>query len=93
MLKDPHSFYVPKERAMNWIKMKGDYMEGLTESLDLIILGGYFGNLSYRVGPGGHWSDKITTFLLGVIEKIDPDNPRIGYAIPFCKVGTGYSGE
>lgn len=70
MLKDPESPYVPKQRAMNWMKMKGDYIEGLTDTLDLIILGGYFGNLSYRVGPGGHWSDKITTFLMGVIEKI-----------------------
>ena len=43
--------------------MKGDYVEGLTDTLDLIILGGYFGNLSYRVGPGGHWTDKVTTFL------------------------------
>lgn len=93
MLKDPNSPYVPKERATNWIKMKGDYVEGLTDTLDLIILGGYFGNYSYRVGPGGHWSDKITTFLLGVIEKIDEDNPKVAYAIPFCKVGTGYTGE
>lgn len=92
MLKDPESPYVPKERAMNWIKMKGDYVEGLTDTLDLIILGGYFGNLSYRVGPGGHWSDKITTFLMGVIEKIDPENPKVAYAVPFCKVGTGYTG-
>lgn len=71
MLKDPDSYYVPKERAMNWMKMKGDYYEGLTDTLDLIILGGYFGNLSYRVGQGGHWSDKITVFLMGLIEKFD----------------------
>lgn len=73
--------------------MKGDYIEGLTDTLDLIILGGYFGNLSYRTGPGGHWSDKITTFLMGLIDKIDPDNQKVAYAIPFCKVGTGYTGD
>ena len=92
MIKDPESSYVPKERANNWLKLKGDYVEGLTDTLDLIILGGYFGNLSYRVGQGGHWSDKITTFLMGVIEKIDDENPRNSYAVPFCKVGTGYKG-
>lgn len=29
---------------------------------------------------------------MGVIQKIDPDNPKVAYAIPFCKVGSGYSG-
>ena len=61
---------MPKERAINWLKLKGDYVDGLTDTLDLIILGGYFGNLSYRVGHGD-WTDRITTFLMGVIDKID----------------------
>jgi DNA ligase-4 len=93
MLKDPDSLYVPKERSVNWLKLKGDYVDGLTDTLDLVILGGYFGNLSYRVGQGGHWSDKVTTFLLGIIEKIDSENQHNSHAIPFCKVGTGYSGD
>lgn len=38
-----------------------------------------------------HWSDQITSFILGVIDRIDPINPKIAYAIPFAKVGTGYS--
>jgi DNA ligase-4 len=69
MLKDPESLYVPKERGTNWLKMKGDYIEGLTDTLDLIIIGGFFGDKSYRQGDSSHWIDKITTFALGVIDK------------------------
>jgi len=91
MLKDPDSIYVPKERAGNWIKLKGDYIDGLTDTLDLIILGGYYGDSSARHGSSMHWTDQITSFLLGVIDRIDSLNSRIAYAIPFAKVGTGYS--
>lgn len=91
MLKDPDSLYFPKERGSNWIKLKGDYIDGLTDTLDLIILGGYFGDSTARYGPSKHWSDQITSFLIGVIDRIDPLNPQIAYAIPFAKVGTGYS--
>lgn len=42
------SIYIPNKRGTQWIKMKGEYFEGLTDTLDLIILGGYFGKKSYR---------------------------------------------
>jgi len=74
MLKDPSSAYVPKTRGNNWLKLKGEYVEGLTDSLDLVILGGYFGDMSYRIGGTNHWTDRITTFLLGLIQNIDPVN-------------------
>ena len=91
MLKDPNSMYFPKERGSNWVKLKGDYIEGLTDTLDLIILGGYFGDTAARHGSSNHWTDQLTSFLLGVIDRIDTVNPQIAYAIPFAKVGTGYS--
>jgi DNA ligase-4 len=50
MLKDPNSIYVPKERAINWLKLKGDYVDGMTDTMDVIIIGGYFGDLSFRLG-------------------------------------------
>jgi DNA ligase-4 len=93
MLKDPNSLYLPKERGSSWVKLKGDYVDGLTDTLDLVILGGYFGDSSARYGPSKHWIDQITSFLVGVIDRIDPINPQIAYAVPFAKVGTGYSME
>lgn len=72
------------------MKLKGDYIDGLTDTLDLIIIGGFFGDKSYRQGDSGHWIDKITTFSLGVIEKTEEDDDD--YVVyPFCKVGTGYN--
>jgi ATP-dependent DNA ligase len=47
-LKDPESLYVPNDRSINWIKLKGDYVEGLTDTLDLLIIGGYYGGSSCR---------------------------------------------
>ena len=37
------------------------------------------------------WSDHISVFLLGVLSKIDLKNPKRSGAIPFVKVGMGYS--
>jgi len=54
-------------------------------------LGGYFGDSTARYGPSRHWSDQITSFLIVVIDRIDTLNDDIAYAIPFAKVGTGYS--
>ena len=50
ILKQIDTIYSPNERSTNWIKMKGDYIEGLTDTLDLLIIGGYFGEGSVRIG-------------------------------------------
>lgn len=56
-------------------------------------MGGYYGDTATRHGEGRHWTDQITSFLVGVITRIDQLNPKIAYALPFAKVGTGYSME
>ena len=43
LVKQLDSLYYPNMRGPKWIKMKGDYFEGLTDTLDLIILGAYYG--------------------------------------------------
>jgi ATP-dependent DNA ligase len=43
ILKDMNSFYHPSTRSADWIKMKGDYFHGLSDNLDVLIIGGYFG--------------------------------------------------
>jgi ATP-dependent DNA ligase len=50
MIKRAESPYKPNERATNnWIKLKGEYIDSIGDTLDLIIIGGYFGERK-RIG-------------------------------------------
>lgn len=37
----PDSIYEPDAR--HWLKMKKDYLQGMADSVDLVVLGGYYG--------------------------------------------------
>ncbi len=45
VVKDPESVYKPDQRAgSGWFKCKPDYVLGLNDDLDLLIVGGYYGS-------------------------------------------------
>jgi DNA ligase-4 len=91
MLKDPNSTYIPKERGTNWLKLKGDYVDGMTDTMDVVIIGGYFGDLSFRLGKNGHhWTNQVTSFLIGVLEHRGEKGKEYVTALPFARVGTGF---
>lgn len=73
------SFYQPASRSKFWMKLKKDYLQGIGDSLDLIIMGAYFGKGKRTGFYGG--------FLLG---SYNPDNDEIETC---CKIGTGFSDE
>ncbi|KAL6068764.1 DNA ligase, variant 2 [Balamuthia mandrillaris] len=84
MVKDMSSTYVPNERKDKWIKIKPEYIEGLGDDLDLIILGGYYGTGLGRRGGS------ISHFLLGVVaERDSAGRPSLFYSL--AKVGSGYT--
>ncbi|KYR02618.1 DNA ligase IV [Tieghemostelium lacteum] len=97
MLKSLTSNYVPGERKDKWIKIKPEYLEGVGDDLDLVIIGGYYGS---GVGRRG---GTLSHFMLGVPyfeDGLDPDRKYPEFEdvdrIPFysfCKVGSGYSDE
>ena len=89
--KQVNSLYVPDDRSTLWLKLKTDYIEGIGDSLDLLIIGGFYG--SERRTHAGDDINHITVFLMAIANKVDLKDPRRSKFVPFCKVGTGYSME
>lgn len=77
MVKDINSIYVPNERKDKWTKLKPEYMDGLGDTLDLLILGGLYGS-------GARKGATISHFLLGVQK-----SPGVYWSV--ARVGSGYS--
>ena len=79
MLKALDAPYRAGTRGSNWLKLKREYRNELGDSLDLIVIGAYFGR--------GRRTGLYVTLLLGTYNP-DKDNfPSV------CKVGTGFTDE
>ena len=79
MLKAPNAPYRAGMRGSNWLKLKREYRNELGDSLDLIVIGAYFGR-GRRTGLYG-------TLLLATYNPEKDNFPSI------CKVGTGFTDE
>lgn len=89
VLKNPRSRYQLNSRNNDWIKVKPEYMSEFGESLDCVVVGGYYGS--------GHRGGTLSTFLCGV--RVSENFVRSGAAasrekcLSFCKVGGGFKAE
>ena len=79
MLKLLDASYKAGARGSSWLKLKREYRNELGDSLDLIVIGAFFGR--------GRRTGKYGTFLLAAYDDQNDTFPSI------CKVGTGFTDE
>ena len=79
MLKILDAGYRAGIRGGNWLKLKREYRNELGDSLDLVVIGAYFGK--------GRRTGRYGTLLLATYNPEKDNFPSI------CKVGTGFTDE
>ncbi|KAI8960384.1 ATP-dependent DNA ligase [Daldinia sp. FL1419] len=87
VIKNPRSTYTLADRNDSWIKVKPEYMSGFGESVEVIIIGGYYGS--------GHRGGVLGSFLCGL--RASENDVKAGAnsetCYSFVKVGGGFSAE
>jgi len=79
MIKDLDSTYRAGSRGNNWLKLKREYRNELGDSLDLVVIGAFFGK--------GRRTGRYGTLLLASYNDDEDTFESI------CKVGTGFTDE
>ncbi|TEA21530.1 DNA ligase 4 [Colletotrichum sidae] len=87
VLKNPRSSYRLNSRNDDWLKVKPEYMSEFGESLDCVVIGGYYGS--------GRRGGALSTFLCGL--RVSENHIAAGAnpekCFSFLKCGGGFTAE
>ncbi|KAI8316915.1 DNA ligase 4 [Colletotrichum sp. SAR11_240] len=87
VLKNPRSMYRLNSRNDDWLKVKPEYMSEFGESLDCVVIGGYYGS--------GRRGGALSSFLCGL--RVSENHIQAGAnpekCFSFFKVGGGFKAE
>lgn len=87
VLKNPRSMYRLNSRNDDWLKVKPEYMSEFGESLDCVVVGGYYGS--------GKRGGTLSSFMCGL--RASQNHIRAGTnpekTFSFFKVGGGFRAE
>jgi len=79
IIKSHQGEYLAGSRGWNWIKWKKDYVQEMTDTLDLVIVGAYFGK--------GRRSGSYGALLCACYDSVKDE------FLTVCKLGTGLTDE
>ena len=77
IVKSPSSAYEIGQRSQNWCKIKADYLDEISDTLDLIPVGAYLSS-----------DKKLVGLLMAIVKKVSGDSIE---SETLCKVGSGFS--